>query len=90
MLLRRGWVSQPFGRGDLDQLVGVLGATPPEPDAGSPDLRKSRLPDGRTISVRPKSSGKSGGKPTIQIDGPKTGGVKSPPHEKVRYNTHGG
>lgn len=62
-----------------------LGGTPPETDADNRDVRKSRLRDGSTISIRPDSSG---GKPIMQITGPRTGG-KRPPHIKVRYNTHG-
>ena len=74
---------------DFDRLVKDLGGDGPKTDKKNPDVRSSRLPDGRTISVRPHSSGKDGGKPTIQIDSPKTGSVR-PPHIKVRYNTHGG
>ena len=74
---------------DFDRLVKDLGGDEPKTYTDKPGVRSSRLPDGRTISVRPHSSGKDGGKPTIQIDSPKTG-RKTPPHEKVRYNTHGG
>ena len=71
---------------DFDQLVKDLGGSPPKADNRNPDVIKSRLPDGRTISVRRHSDE---GSPTIQIDSPKTGG-KRPPHEKVRYKTSGG
>lgn len=62
-----------------------LEGTPPETDADNPDVRKSRLPDGRTISVRPESSGKNP-RPTVQISPAR--GTKGE-LIKVRYNTHG-
>ena len=74
---------------DFDRLVKDLGGSPPKTYSDKPGVRSSTLPDGRTINVRPTSSGKDGGKPTIQIDSPKTGSVR-PPHQKVRYNTDGG
>ena len=73
---------------DFDRLVKDLGGDGPKTYPDKPGVRSSTLPDGTTISVRPTSSGKNP-KPTIQIDPPKTGGVK-PKQLKVRYNTHGG
>ena len=72
---------------DFDRLVKDLGGDKPKTYRDKPRVRSSRLPDGTTISVRPDSGR---GKPTIQIDAPKTRGQKPPPHRKVRYNTHGG
>ena len=71
---------------DFDRLVKDLGGDGPKTDADDPDVRKSTLPDGTTIGVRPRSSE---GSPTIQINRPRTG-RKKPPHEKVRYKTSGG
>ena len=71
---------------DFDRLVKDLGGDGPKTDAQNPKIRSSTLPDGTKIGVRPNSGR---GKPTIQINRPRTGRQK-PPHEKVRYNTHGG